>query len=366
MRRLLYRLLLVITIMVAVPATMTAQSSDAAYNKGVSMMNSGNYDGAISQFSVAKRLNSSASNISRCNAKIAECNRLKSEANKPKPDKNNNKDNRRTNTGGSNYGSGYGGSSGKVHYDPDYKHAGLYVELGTERLTFSGVSTESKNVVVNANSDKWKCSAEGPKGEAITWCHAEKTTIDGHNYVKITCDHSDNTLPRNAKVVINNEGQKYYIDILQSAGTRTDFTIDSYMIKNSVNVISRGEEKNAVIQVSKEKGVEQIVVTLNCTSDTTYANGKNWTVMECPDWVVIKEKKKIYEKMSAGKVFRSIRNTLDGEKSGDILVTPEKDELVFEVKPVRKAKEIQSGRIDDIVLRSQDQICTIKISQTKK
>ena len=351
--------------MVALPSTMTAQSSDDAYNKGVSMMNSGNYSGAISQFNICKRLNSSASNISRCNARISECNKKISEANKPKPDRNdrNDRNNRRNNSG--SYSGSYSGNS-SVHYDPDYKFAGRYTEIGTSQLSFSGVETESKTVSVNANKDVWKCSVEGAKGEDVSWCHAEKTEINGKSYVKITCDHSSRTLPRKAKVVIDNQGAKDYIEILQSAGTRTDFTIDSYNIKNNITVVKRGEEKNAIITVSKEKGVEQIVVTLECTSDTTYANGKNWTVMSHPDWVVIKDKKEVYERLSARKVFKTINNTLNGEKNGAMYVNPEKDELVFEVKPVRKAKEIQSGRIDDIVLRSQDQICTIKISQTKK
>jgi outer membrane protein assembly factor BamD (BamD/ComL family) len=53
-----------------------AQSASDAYNKGVALMNKGDYQGAIASFKASMAINKSAANVKKCNAQISKCNRL--------------------------------------------------------------------------------------------------------------------------------------------------------------------------------------------------------------------------------------------------------------------------------------------------
>ena len=70
------KILTVILMMALTPTYIYAQSASDAYNKGVALMNKGDYQGAIASFKASMAINKSAANVKKCNAQITKCNRL--------------------------------------------------------------------------------------------------------------------------------------------------------------------------------------------------------------------------------------------------------------------------------------------------
>lgn len=330
MKNKIFRLFLLLAVLFTVPAVSIAQSSDDAYNKGVTMMNNGNYNEAIKYFNVSKNLNSTAKNVSRCNSMIAKCK-------KQMRGKDKSSDRRR---------------------EKQEKTSVAYLELFPQNMTYSSHSTESKEVSVNCDRDDWTCNVKRQEGED-SWCKAEKLAT---GQLKITCSASDKTIERRTSVLVWRGSLKDSVNIRQPAGARADLYIDSYQAESKDVTLSRGEVKNPVISVSKKNGIEQVVVNVVCKSDTIYQDGynNNWTVVSMPSWCKRKSTKKIYEKKLIDKIKKKIKKESEQEEP------IEGDELVFEIPKITSSKLLKSGRIDNIVLRSQDQQCVIEISQTDK
>ena len=340
MTKKIYRLLLLVFLLVALPETAVAQFKQI-YNDGVSLLKKGKCNEAKAKFVTAKKIN--PTKAADCDAMIARCNECLNAGNK-----NSNESSRRRN------------NSNK---SKTYEYSGRYLEMAPLYLFFEGQPSKPQAVSVNANTTNWTCNVEDE--EAKEWCKLEKiNNNDGQQWIQVTCTTSERTLPRKTRIAVNNAGMIDHISVSQSAGTRAELIIDSYTKGDKDTYLTRSELKNPVIVVSKKKGQEQIVVNVECKSDTIYKDGynNNWTVTSMPDWCVRKNKKVLYER---GNNLKKIGKKLGIGKKNEPLYDVESDELVFEVKPVTSTKLLQSGRIDKIVLRSQDQQCVIEVSQTE-
>jgi len=330
------RTLLLLLVLMTAPAIAMAQDSDAAYQKGVSMMNSANYTGAVAQFNASKRINKSESNVKRCNAMIAQCQKLM----KQKKSSDNTKDRRRSKTDNSRF-------------------YGSYLEIFPQDMVFGNSSSEVKEISVNTDKDDWTCSVNRKEGES-EWCVAEKVS---NGQMKITCSPSDKTTARSTSVIVKSGSVKDSVIVRQPAGARAELYIEKYQADSKDVYLPRGEDKNPVIVASKKNGLEQVVVKLICKSDTIYNDGynNNWTVTSMPKWC-----NRSVTKRKLAKGFKKLKNKITGNTTKEAGEPVEEDEFVFEIPAITDSKLLKTGRIDKIVLRSQDQQCVISISQTDK
>lgn len=347
MKRIL-RTLTLILLLVALPVTVMAQSANDAYSKGVTMMNSGNYSGAIAQFKASKKLDKSPSNASRCNAKIKECQDAMKKKEKPTPRQGSSSGNRRNN-------GGYSSSNGRT------------AELGFQTpndLKFAASPQVAQTVVLSTTSTNWSCEVEADGRE---WCHARKITDsdDGWQRVEVSCDPSERTSSRCTRVAVMSQGGKEYINVSQEAGAFVQLYIDRYAEGEKILPTTRNTEKNIAINISKKKGMEQIVITFKCNADRAYDDGygNNWTVTSMPAWCKRKTTKKLYD-TGGDKVKNFVKNL--GKKQKAVEVPAENDELVFEVEKITDNKLMQIGRIGKIEIESYGQKCVVDISQTMK
>ena len=76
MKKTISKLIMILGLLCFVPYVSYAQSASESYNKGVALMNKGDYQGAIASFKASMAINKSAANVKKCNAQIAKCNRL--------------------------------------------------------------------------------------------------------------------------------------------------------------------------------------------------------------------------------------------------------------------------------------------------
>lgn len=338
------KILLLISLFVVVPKVAFAQFNQI-YSEGVSLLNKGKCSEAKAKFVTAKKINPAKARD--CDAMIARCNEClnKSKSGTSNSGSNNSRGNRRN--GSSRYG--------------NYEYSGNYLEMAPLYLFFEGQPPKPQLVSVNANTSNWTCTVDDES--ARQWCKLEKiNNNDGQQWIQVTCTPSERTLPRKTRITVNHAGMVDHISVNQAAGARAELIIDSYSKGDKDTYLTRSELKNPVIVVNKRKGQEQIVVNVECKSDTIYKDGynNNWTVTSMPDWCIRKNKKKLHER---GSKITGLVNKL--KKKKEALYDVDHTELVFEVLPVTSTKLLQSGRIDKIVLRSQDQICVIEVSQTE-
>lgn len=341
MTKRIYRILLLALLLIVTPEAAVAQFKQI-YNDGVSLLKKGKCSEAKVKFVTAKKIN--PTKAADCDAMIAHCNECLNAGNKNSGDTSRKRNNSNRNSGKS------------------YEYSGNYLEMAPLYLYFEGQPSKPQVVSVNTNTTNWTCNVEDE--DAKQWCKLEKINNDGQQWIQVTCTTSERTLPRKTRIAVKNAGMVDHISVSQAAGTRAELIIDSYTKGDKDTYLTRSELKNPVIVVSKKKGQEQIVVNVVCKSDTIYKDGynNNWTVMSMPDWCVRKNKKALYER---GNNIKKIGKKLGIGKKSEAIYDVEHDELVFEVKPVTSAKLLQSGRIDNIVLRSQDQQCVIEVSQTE-
>ena len=76
MKKTISKLMMIIGLLCFAPIVSYAQSASESYNKGVALMNKGDYQEAIASFKASMAINKSAANVKKCNAQIAKCNRL--------------------------------------------------------------------------------------------------------------------------------------------------------------------------------------------------------------------------------------------------------------------------------------------------
>ena len=225
-----------------------AQSASDAYNKGVALMNKGDYQGAIASFKASMAINKSAANVKKCNAQITKCNRLSkkkattTEAPKKAPQKT--------------------------------------LTVSTNKIVFEATAEETKaiKIVTQPESNDWIANVAS---EHESWCKLAKS-MDGKE-LQITCLPSNSTLSRFTGITVIYDQETQFIQLVQ-----------------------------------------------NGNSDTLYADNKNWQLYKYPDWV-------------------------------EVYVTSGNELTVKAEKMAKEDPDFKNGRSGDIILRSQDQECTIHV-----
>lgn len=291
------KLLMMITAMLLclAPATeVYAQSADSKYEEGMAQYRKGNMQAAIKLFNESKILNSGAANTKRCNAMIAKCR-------KPK------------------------GGKKKAEVQR------VELSLNTNHLEFEGKTTGA-NVIMVTSNDGWTASLEDEKD--AMWCILEPTEDMKSLIVKTEPSHL--TVPRQAKIkIVDIEDEKSVKEV----------------------TVRQGGGKSPLLYADPEEvdkidaDGDEILVKMDCVSDTLYSDGKKWRVKSSPDWVVFMPDKQ-KEATGLKKVFKSKKDKDKREPLGA-------DELSVRVAP-NKAKGERTGYV---IVESQSTEVHIKLKQ---
>ena len=274
------KILTVILLMTLTTVHTYAQSASDAYNKGVSLMNKGDYQGAIASFKASMTINKSAANVKKCNAQISKCNRL---AKKKTTDR---KDEPKKTT--------------QKTLVVSAKNVG-FEAAGGERIIGVLTQPESNDWIANVAS------------EHESWCKLSKS-MNGKE-LQIECLPSNSTISRYTGITVIYDQETQFIQLTQK-GKDAEITAHPNDVKFK---LKGGTEK----------------VAISCNSDTLYADNKNWQLSKRPDWC------EVYVGSS--------------------------NEITVKVKEVKKGDPIyESGRSGDIILKSQNQECIIRVDQRKR
>ena len=274
------KILTVILLMTLTTVHTYAQSASDAYNKGVALMNKGDYQGAIASFKASMTINKSAANVKKCNAQISKCNRL---AKKKTTDR---KDEPKKTT--------------QKTLVVSAKNVG-FEAAGGERIIGVLTQPESNDWIANVAS------------EHESWCKLSKS-MNGKE-LQIECLPSNSTISRYTGITVIYDQETQFIQLTQK-GKDAEITAHPNDVKFK---LKGGTEK----------------VAISCNSDTLYADNKNWQLSKRPDWC---------------EVYIGSSN-----------------EITVKVKEVKKGDPIyESGRSGDIILKSQNQECIIRVDQRKR
>ena len=274
------KILTVILLMTLTTVHTYAQSASDAYNKGVALMNKGDYQGAIASFKASMAINKSAANVKKCNAQIFKCNRL---AKKKTTDR---KDEPKKTT--------------QKTLVVSAKNVG-FEAAGGERIIGVLTQPESNDWIANVAS------------EHESWCKLSKS-MNGKE-LQIECLPSNSTISRYTGITVIYDQETQFIQLTQK-GKDAEITAHPNDVKFK---LKGGTEK----------------VAISCNSDTLYADNKNWQLSKRPDWC------EVYVGSS--------------------------NEITVKVKEVKKGDPIyESGRSGDIILKSQNQECIIRVDQRKR
>ena len=255
-----------------------AQSASDAYNKGVALMNKGDYQGAIASFKASMAINKSAANVKKCNAQITKCNRLSkkkattTEAPKKAPQKT--------------------------------------LTVSTNKIVFEATAEETKaiKIVTQPESNDWIANVAS---EHESWCKLAKS-MDGKE-LQITCLPSNSTLSRFTGITVIYDQETQFIQLVQNG--------KKPQLKALVTNVKLNKRRGGTKQVA-----------ISCNSDTLYADNKNWQLYKYPDWV-------------------------------EVYVTSGNELTVKAEKMAKEDPDFKNGRSGDIILKSQDQECTIHVDQ---
>ena len=231
MKKTISKLMMIIGLLCFAPIVSYAQSASESYNKGVALMNKGDYQEAIASFKASMAINKSAANVKKCNAQIAKCNRL---AKKKRS----------------------GGEDSSKKAAPSKQ-----LTLSTYTLAFdAGEDTKLVGVETLPESSDWMANVAS---EHESWCKLGKS-MDGKN-LQVTCLATSSTLSR-----------------------QTGITVIYDQVTRFIKLVQRGNKPHidatkADVKINKRKGGTQ-KVGISCNSDTLYADNKNWELTKFPDW----------------------------------------------------------------------------------
>lgn len=252
-----------------------AQSASESYDNGLALMKKQDYSGAIACFKASMAINKSAANVKKCKAQISKCNKLQ-KSNK--------------------------GKTAIVNAAPEKK---LNISSSVLSVTAAPESDYSIHIEASPESNDWTAITEG----GVNWIDLSKS-MDGKE-LRIKVSPSEKTLVRHASVAVSYDNIIKKINITQ-AGKEVELVPSSMFTK------------------FKKKG-GQMLVNINCNSDTTYTNNYNWIIEKAPEWC-----------------------NAEGTSTS----------LVLNVSPLTKSDPYyKTGRTGDIVLRSQNAECIIRIDQ---
>lgn len=258
------------------PCICFAQSASESYNKGVALMNKGEYTEAIACFKASMAINKSAANLKKCRTQINKCQRLQKR----------------------------GGVSSKPVVE-------VVKTLNVDKILMTFPCDREQTIATAVETTPGNADWTANFATEVNWCRLSKS-IDGST-LQVTCSPSNSTILRKAKVNI------IYEDLTRS-----------------IDVVQQGKEvfldTNAkFVEFSKKKGGSK-KFSVTCESDTLYADKKNWVIEESPKWCNI-------------------------QVEDNYLITITVDKLT------KKDPEFITGRTGDIVLRSQNKKCTIRVDQ---
>ena len=230
MKKTISKLIMMIGLLCFAPIVSYAQSASESYNKGIALMNKGDYQEAIASFKASMAINKSAANVKKCKAQIAKCNRL---AKKKK-------------SGG----------------DEEKKVApSKQLTLSAYTLVFdAGEDTKYVGIETLPESSDWMANVAS---EHESWCKLGKS-MNGKN-LQVTCLATSSTLSR-----------------------QTGITVIYDQVTRFIKLVQRGNKPHidatkADVKINKRKG-GTLKVGINCNSDTLYADNKNWELTKTPDW----------------------------------------------------------------------------------
>ena len=227
----LLRWMMIIGMLCYAPIVSYAQSASESYNKGVTLMNKGDYQEAIASFKASMAINKSAANVKKCKAQIAKCNRL------AKKKKNGDDDDSKTST------------------------PSKQLTLSTYNLAFEvGEDTKLVGVETLPESSDWMANVAS---EHESWCKLGKS-MDGKN-LQVTCLATSSTLSRQTGITVIYDQVTRFIKLTQKG------------IKPHIDATK------ADVKINKRKGGTQ-KVGISCNSDTLYSDNKNWELTKFPDW----------------------------------------------------------------------------------
>ena len=225
------KLILVIGLLCFLPLSSFAQSASESYKRGVTLMNSGDYHGAIASFKASMAINKSAANVKKCKAQIAKCNRL------AKKKRN-------------------GGEEESKKVAPEKQ-----LTLSTYNLTFdSNEDTKIVGIQTLPESNDWIANVAS---EHESWCKLSKS-MDGKELL-VTCLSTSSTLNRQTGITVIYDQVTRFIKLIQ---------------KGHKPLI---EVTKSDVKFGKRKGGTQ-KIGISCNSDTLYSDNKNWDLTKYPEW----------------------------------------------------------------------------------
>ena len=181
MKKTISKLMMIIGLLCFAPIVSYAQSASESYNKGVALMNKGDYQEAIASFKASMAINKSAANVKKCNAQIAKCNRL---AKKKRS----------------------GGEDSSKKAAPSKQ-----LTLSTYTLSFdSGEDTKLVGVETLPESSDWMANVAS---EHESWCKLGKS-MDGKN-LQVTCLATSSTLSRQTGITVIYDQVTRFIKLVQ-------------------------------------------------------------------------------------------------------------------------------------------------------
>lgn len=163
----------------------------------------------------------------------------------------------------------------------------------------------SVKVETTPKSAEWRATVESE----VTWVNLMKS-MDSQELL-IQVQTTDKTIDRDATITV------FYGDL-----------------NKKIHVVQSGKAVELAPSVTfakfKKKG-GQTLIDITCNSDTTYYNNFNWYIEKAPDWC-----------------------KAEGTSSN----------LVLNVEPIQKSDPLyKAGRSGDIIIRSQEKECVIRIDQ---
>ena len=229
MKRLIKLLTVIVLMSLTTPVAVFAQSASASYDKGMELMKSGDYKGAIASFQASMTINKSEANKKKCNQQIAKCQKLlkrPTAVNTPVP-----------------------------------AEKEKQLSVSKQRIAFPPNPMEdlSIEILTEPFSNDWMATVEGE----ADWLELSKS-MDG-KFLIFKCKPTDKTVRREAIVNVTYGKQKENVTVAQWG---KDMVFKVEPLETSF----------------KKKGGKQMV-NIICNSDTVYEYGKNWKVKYVPNWI---------------------------------------------------------------------------------
>jgi len=273
------KILTVILLMTLTSVHTYAQSASEAYNKGVALMNKGDYQGAIASFKASMAINKSAANVKKCNAQITKCNRLAKKKT----------------------------SSSTV--ETPKKAPQKTLKVGARQIVFDAGVEQTKIISVETQpeSNDWIANVAS---EHESWCRLAKS-MDGKN-LQITCLPSNSTLARKTGITVIYDQESQFIQLIQKGKTP--------QLKALITNVKLNKRKGGTKQVA-----------ISCNSDTLYSDNKNWQLYKYPEWCEIYVTSGNELTVKVDKLVKEDADFKNG-RSGDIILKSQSQECVIHVE----------------------------------